>query len=58
MDDKRVYDPHNAFVRRILTSKETAVNFLSNYLPPNIHKQLNMRTLKIVHGYVHTTISI
>jgi len=41
-------NPHNAFVKGMLESKDTACCFFKHYLPQNIHSQLDYKTLEIL----------
>ena len=44
---KKVSNPHDAYVNLMLKKKENAKDFLSNYLPSDIQKQIDFETLKI-----------
>ena len=44
---KMVHKPHDGFFRAVLSNKNAAVNFFENYLPADILKLLDMKTLQI-----------
>jgi predicted transposase/invertase (TIGR01784 family) len=45
--DKKINNPHDKFIKSILSDKDNAVNFLQNYLPKDLVKIIDFKTLAI-----------
>lgn len=58
MKPEELNNPHNAFVKGMLERKESASDFFKQYLPQNIHNQLDYKTLEILKdSYVDKELS-
>jgi predicted transposase/invertase (TIGR01784 family) len=47
MENKKINNPHDKFIKTILNNKKNATSFLRNYLPKDIVKMINFKTLVI-----------
>ena len=44
---KKIVNPHDKFFKDVLSNKETAVDFLANFLPADVLQLLNLGTAEI-----------
>ena len=47
VNDSKVHNPHDAFFKEVMGNKEAAGDFFMNYLPPDILKLIDIKTLQI-----------